>query len=149
MDEQGASREFQQDRLDVELQVSSVSPAESSTEVQIPSLADLAEVHRWQGVIAHLESDLDDARRALRDAWKLVPFDPSVTRKPYKSDIQATCRECGGPTLWRDNKGHARHVGGCPTSKQVRKTTHGIPQAVWDILDGLTGSENDEKLDDD
>jgi hypothetical protein len=75
----------------------------------IPSTHDMIEVHNLSGVVARLEQELDLARLQLRDAWARVPFDSTILKKPYKSDIAVTCRACGKPTVWRTARGLAEH----------------------------------------
>jgi hypothetical protein len=117
---------------------------------QIPSEQDMAEVRMLNGAVARLEQELEETRARLRDAWTRVPVDPDLLKKPWKSDIAVTCRLCGKPTVWRTAKGHAQHVPECPSVEYVagRKKVV-VSDAVWNLLQGLDGSENDENLDDD
>lgn len=151
MDAQGANKDFQQARtdhityLEEKFSLSQASPAEHTDQQQIPSQHDMLEVNNLSGHVARLEQELDLARLQLRDAWARVPFDSSLLKKPWKSDIAVTCRACGKPTVWRTAKGIAEHQPECPTESVRRIPT--ISSDVWDILRGL--DTDDENLDDD
>lgn len=123
------------------------APADS-----IPSQHDLAEVVHLSGVVARLEQELELARVQLRDAWARVPADPRILRGPYRSDIAIPCSECSKPTRWRTGKGIAMHPHGrCEMAGKGRRHTLGIPQDVWDIIEGkgLVPEVFDGSLDDD
>lgn len=121
------------------------SPSEENVVAVVPRPQDMEEVIQLSGRVARLEQDLELARLQLRDAWARVPYDPSVLRKPYQSDIAVTCRACGKPTRWRTSKGIAEHMPECPTSPVVRRES--ISADVFSILQGL--DTDDENLDDD
>lgn len=108
-----------------------------------PDNTDLTEVHALSSRVAQLEQELELARLQLRDAWARVPFDPDVLRRPWKSDVPATCRACGKPTLWRTARGLAEHMPVCPSDVRIPK----ISADIWAILSGETPVE--ESLDDD
>jgi|SRR5712691_7038768 len=124
------------------------SAAESASKEQIPRQEDMNEVIALSQRVAQIEQELELARLQLRDAWARVPVDPAILRQPYRSDIPVTCVECGRPTRWRTGKGHAHCQPECKVQAEARKTTVGIPQAVWDILDGVVAI-GEENLDDD
>jgi len=107
-----------------------------------PDNHDLTEVNALSGRVARLEQELELARIQLRDAWARVPFDPSVLRKPWKSDIPVTCRVCGKPTRWRTSKGLAEHMPTCPSDVRIPR----ISEDVWAILSG-SAETADEELD--
>lgn len=110
-----------------------------------PDNHDLSEVHTLSGVVARLEQELELARLQLRDAWARVPFDPDVLRKPWKSDVPATCRACGKPTRWRTAKGIAEHMPACPSEVHIPRGK--VSDDIWAILSGSASAE--ESLDDD
>lgn len=122
------------------------SRAESSELVPVLSQQDLVEVASLSSRVARLEQELELARLQLRDAWARVPCDERLVKPAYQSDIKATCKECGQLTKWRV-QGMALCQPACKVARERVKTTHGIPQAVWDILEGV--SEVEESLDDD
>lgn len=93
----------------------------------------------------HLEFLREQVRQteeAWLAAWKKVPADPNITKKPHQSDFPSRCRNCGRPTKWVHPKGYSAHfikrddqlVMECPPNK-LGKTTEGIPDEVWALLD--------------
>lgn len=117
------------------------------TDDQIPSPHDMSEVYTLSGVVARLRQELELAELRLRDAWALVPFDPAVLRKPWRSDIAISCRACGKPTTWRTARGLAEHPE-CPDVARHRGRA-GVSDDVWAILSGLKSDKEEESLDDD
>ena len=117
-------------------------------EESIPSQHDMTEVHALSGVVARLEQELDLARLQLRDAWARVPYDVTILRKPWKSDIAVGCRSCGKPTRWRTAKGLAEHQGECPSEVHIPRGR--VSDSVWNLLTGVAETPaSDESLDDD
>lgn len=100
-----------------------------------------------------LANELAMIEASLKAAWLVVPVDKNILRAAYKSDIPATCRECGRPTRWRTGTGFAQCQPDCSTRAQghPRRAKLAIPQEVWDILEGgtLRVGEAEESLDDD
>lgn len=92
-----------------------------------------------------LAEELGMTEHLLHAAWKLVPADPNILRAPYKSDVAATCRECGESTKWRTGTGFAKCQPACHRQGHRKMA---IPQEVWDILEGKIDLSN-ESLDDD
>lgn len=128
-----------------ETRSSNPSPSEENVTELVPRPEDMAEVIQLSGRVARLEQDLELARLQLRDAWARVPYDPSVLKRPYQSDIAITCRACGKPTRWRTARGIAEHMPECPSTLAVRRES--ISADVFSILQGL--DTDDENLDDD
>ena len=116
-------------------------------EETIPSTHDMTEVHALSGVGARLQQELELAQLQLRDAWARVPFDPTILKKPWKSDIAVSCRSCGKPTRWRTGRGIAEHMPECPTEVHIPRGR--VSDNVWNMLAGFTESPMDESLDDD
>ena len=128
-------------------QIEGHSPAEQ----QIPAPHDMTEVIRLSGAVARCAQELELLNMQLRDAWARVPSDATLVKRPFRSDIRATCRNCGIQTFWRTGRGLAQCFPECkneareasrPSSKQS------LPQFVWDILTGDSddpaGSLDDE-----
>lgn len=110
-----------------------------SVEHRAPQNNDLEDVRRLTQHLDFLREQVRQCEDALHEAWMKIPYDPEITRKPWKSDIKVNCRNCGRPTLWRTSKGHAMHINKdgiqeCPPDK-LGRSTPGIAQEIWDILD--------------
>lgn len=110
-----------------------------NVEHRAPVNNDLEDVRRLTTHLDFLREQVRQCEDALHEAWLKIPYDPEITRRPWKSDIKVNCRNCGRPTLWRSSKGHAMHINKdglveCPPDK-LGRSTPGIAQEIWDILD--------------
>ena len=110
-----------------------------------PTEADMAEVCALNAHIVALEREIEFTRLQLKQAWTRVPFDATIVRQPYKSDIAVTCRECGHQTKWRTGKGIAQCQPLCQEPRKVRASK--VNDDLWNILNGAPAVE--ENLDDD
>jgi len=97
----------------------------------------------WSQEVVRLRSQLNEAEEQLRQAWKQVPYDPEILKKPYESDIAVSCYECGRLTKWRTGKGGAHCQPLCPTARGPARPR--IAQEIWDFITATTT----ESLDDD
>ena len=99
-----------------------------------PTNDDLAEVRRLSHRIVELQRELHDIETQLAAAWKRVPTDETILRRPYKSDIAVTCTECGMKTKWRLGTGAAKCQPVCVEKIHTVRETKGISSNVWNIL---------------
>jgi len=124
--------------------------------VEVDPLAVVAFLSRERDMLVER---LAMTEQLLKDAWKNVPVDNRILREAFKVDSPATCVECGQPTKWRTGSGRVRchrRVAGvlemiCSSVPGTRRPKMGIPDEVWDILDGKVGAADAdlESLDDD
>lgn len=153
------------DRLSEIRELDRPSPAEPSDlpllpveniPVEVDPLAVVAFLSREREMLIER---LAMTEQLLKDAWKNVPVDNRILREASRADIAATCVECGQPTKWRTGTGKVRchkKINGilemvCSSIPGTKKAKMGIPDAVWDILDGKVGVADGEleSLDDD